>query len=244
MLQKNNNIIEHHCNLVPGLCSLFVIVVTMLAIATDTARAFPTVTVGRNVCFFASRPEAEPEPELLRLVDSELTELGREITSPVIVLAVSSDSDNHYAKTLPAVPAAVMMAVAGFFCISLVKDRRFWGSILAALLWIHNPVLRAAILPGKQPAPYGHTNQYIAIKSSKLYLSAGIQKNKAPFFLTRSAVFKTGCNALESSFLISADSSLIYIPQNCFPAFTGRYLVCFSPAFVFENLSRGPPYLA
>lgn len=40
------------------------------------------------------------------------------------------------AKSLPAVPGALFMALVGFLCVSLVKDRRVWLAALAGLLWL------------------------------------------------------------------------------------------------------------
>lgn len=40
-----------------------------------------------------------------------------------------------YVKSLPAVPTTILMVLTGFFCISLVRDRRFWLAALAGILW-------------------------------------------------------------------------------------------------------------
>jgi len=38
-------------------------------------------------------------------------------------------------KALPAAPGTLLMVFVGFLCVSLVKDRRIWFSILSGLLW-------------------------------------------------------------------------------------------------------------
>jgi len=37
---------------------------------------------------------------------------------------------------LPAVPPALLMVLTGFFCVSLIRDRRTWVAVLAGLLWV------------------------------------------------------------------------------------------------------------
>jgi hypothetical protein len=39
-------------------------------------------------------------------------------------------------KSLPPVPGALFLGLAGFLCVSLVKDRRVWLTALAGLLWL------------------------------------------------------------------------------------------------------------
>ena len=47
------------------------------------------------------------------------------------------------AKSLPAVPGALLMGLTGFLCVSLVKDRRFWLAALAGLLWLGQAGIQA-----------------------------------------------------------------------------------------------------
>jgi hypothetical protein len=39
-------------------------------------------------------------------------------------------------RSLPSIPRAILMALTGFICVSLVRDRRFWLAALAGLVWM------------------------------------------------------------------------------------------------------------
>jgi len=69
------------------------------------------------------------------------------------------------AKSIPAGPTAILMVISGFACVSLVRDRRWWLSLVLALLCLSQAALglsaprRAYICRGKsitrpkEPAP-------------------------------------------------------------------------------------------
>ena len=49
---------------------------------------------------------------------------------------ISSQSPPIRVKYLPAVPGTLPMVFVGFLCVSLVKNRRMWLTVLARLLWL------------------------------------------------------------------------------------------------------------
>ena len=63
---------------------------------------------------------------------SQLVSIGAEILKPPPDF---TDFSPAGAKTLPPVPAALFMVLTGFFCVSLVRDRRIWLAALAGVLW-------------------------------------------------------------------------------------------------------------
>jgi len=64
--------------------------------------------------------------------NAHLANIGVELLKPPADLRNSALVG---AKILPPIPAALFMVLTGFLCISLVKDRRLWLSVLAGLLW-------------------------------------------------------------------------------------------------------------
>ena len=66
------------------------------------------------------------EPCSLRLVG-----ITAEFLKPPSYFACSPSAPIQ-AKLLPAVPAALLMVLTGFLCVSLVKDRKAWLAVLAA----------------------------------------------------------------------------------------------------------------
>lgn len=69
------------------------------------------------------------------LYNSHLAIIYAEFRKPPVSSMVSP-STAITAKSLPAVPGTFLMVLVGFFCVSLVKDRRFWWAALAALSWL------------------------------------------------------------------------------------------------------------
>jgi len=152
------------------------------------------------------------------------------------------------AKALPAVPGTLLMVLAGFFCISLVRDRNAWMTGLAAVLWAgqigiqalpqiacrfargsENQKLHAAATytihaQGSRRRSDIEGTQYIGL----LHHLAGIPELKHSPVITPSPV------------AILPASDFLIASQPC-TALQAEQIICFSPAFIFDNLARGPP---
>ncbi len=55
----------------------------------------------------------------------------------------SPQNPSIHIKALPAVPAGAFLALSGFLCVSLVKDRKVWLASLAGLLWVSQAGIQA-----------------------------------------------------------------------------------------------------
>ena len=185
------------------------------------------------------------------------------------------------AKSLPAVPGALFMALTGFFCVSLVKDHKIWLAALAALLWAGQagftalPQLASHLQSKKQVEQHASANityacelehpdrlrselegrQYIGL----LYHLAGIPATNSSFTNREPAGSitlnqynrKPYGKAVISPYKDTYTSQSAIIPErysfnllfNCLASRVEQF-VCFSPAFMFDNLARGPPDLA
>ncbi|MBN1788220.1 MAG: hypothetical protein JW806_07475 [Sedimentisphaerales bacterium] len=66
---------------------------------------------------------------------SRLAEIGEEFTKPSIIISGSTGTSQTSTRSLPAIPATFFMVLTGFFCVSLVKDRKAWVTALTGVLY-------------------------------------------------------------------------------------------------------------
>ncbi|MCF7958016.1 MAG: hypothetical protein K9M57_06150 [Phycisphaerae bacterium] len=59
---------------------------------------------------------------------------GVDLFGPTDLVASGVPLETHAAKELPAVPGAILMTLAGFLCVSLVRDRRAWLATVTTIL--------------------------------------------------------------------------------------------------------------
>lgn len=114
----------------------------ILLLAATAASGAPTVAIDNPIiaptCQIASNtPDVIiPTEEVVGPIDAKLANLGKEFLQPPASFAVLGDAQgNNVIKPLPAVPAAVLMVLFGFLCVSFVRDRRVWLAALTGLLW-------------------------------------------------------------------------------------------------------------
>jgi hypothetical protein len=176
---------------------------------------------------------------------------------------------------LPAVPAAIFIALIGFLCVSFVKDRRVWLAALAALLWAGQAGIQAVPqlalrlshrnhnrqqLDTKLAYPYYLNNssrrrsdiegtQYIGL----LHHLAGIPDSTMSLLLLQESREVTtqlcyrlnpskNTSSFQSQFAFLSEQYGLNSLFNCLAARVKQF-ISFSPAFIFENLARGPPIL-
>ncbi len=115
--------------------------VVMLLLATAVANASPTVAsqdaiLSARVCPADTVTTISyPINNILTPSNAKLANLGKEFLKPPVSSAGLGSAQANLVKPLPAVPAAVFIALIGFLCVSFVKDRRVWLAALAGLLW-------------------------------------------------------------------------------------------------------------
>jgi len=116
------------------------LIILLSLVAATAVSAAPTMSdCNKNFIIGAVSPASNAHlPYILEasqineFSNSHLAAIGIEILKPP---ADFTDSQTTGLKNLPPVPAAFFMALTGFLCVSLVKDRRFWLAVLAGLLW-------------------------------------------------------------------------------------------------------------
>lgn len=263
--------------------SLFLLILLAAAVV---ANASPTVTTDNSIVptvrMASDTPGMiVPNNEVIQPIDSKLANLGRKLLAPPASSAVLGNAPGNHVKALPAVPAAFFMALIGFLCVSLVKDRRVWLTALAGLLWASQAGIQALpqlalrlchrnhieqLLYAELTYPYYLNNssrlrsdiegtQYIGL----LHHLAGIPDAKSASANPRLAeliAFSRHNRRLYGKVFNSPHRkthtfhSAVILEQYCLNslfkclASKAKQFICFSPAFIFDNLARGPPLLA
>jgi hypothetical protein len=207
--------------------------------------------------------------DFLDPVNSRLASLASEfLRSPIYSGDLSDDMFEHV-KPLPAVPTAALMVLTGFLCVSLVKDRRIW---LAALVGLLSVGQRGVDIVPKLVLHLGqriYSNQQVAEEQSQssliesiarprcdiesryiglLYYLAGIPNSRALSHLCyKAGLFDTSVRTEDRlripEFTATELLSYLILASNLKAPIAERH-ACFSPAFIFQNLSRGPPIFA
>lgn len=103
------------------------------------------------------------------LSNSTLAEIGSEIFKPSPDYPDFNSTDQVQAKSLPAVPAAVLMSIIGFLCVSLVNDRKIWLSVFVGIILLSQagiqtlPRLTARLAQGRFAGT--HSGADVAVNS-------------------------------------------------------------------------------
>jgi len=229
-----------------------------------TANAAPTIG-SQNGNFFAPAVSptsfshiavvADVTDTAIESGDAHLGRLAVELFKPPDPYIDSSNT-----KSLPAVPGALLMVVTGFLCVSLVKDRRFWLASFAGMLGVGHAGIHAVPQLAMRLGHRAHSQQQVAaelvypyfLENSRLrsdmegtqYIGllhhlAGIPQSTMSFLLNRHSRQAEDEVRAHQCAVIGISSRIIPV-INCL-ALKIRQFVCFSPAFIFENLARGPP---
>jgi len=177
---------------------------------------------------------------------------GDSIDSPVPAVAATS---------LPAVPGALFMGLTGFLCVSLVRDRKVWIALLAGLLWAGQAGVTvlpqvAYHLAGRRHATQcfspnvayvptlDHADRPRSDIEGTRYIGllrylAGIPNNRMSF-LRKQESKSTNAHVRTPQFALTEVLADILCATKRLVRITKRHAY-FSPAFIFENLPRGPP---
>jgi hypothetical protein len=160
----------------------------------------------------------------------------RETILHLPAFGVKSISYPSQAKSLPAVPGALLMALAGFLCVSLVRDRRIW---LTTILWIAHvglatlPQFTSHLNCKKQTGQVLHSTS-ISELSEPIYLKSGALHSMVvalvkPADTLQSAIISDRCEFLTLPLLCAAPKveQIYHISE-----------------YVFARLPRGPPEAA
>ena len=193
-----------------------------------------------------------PVPALTVSSEHELSHIGKAFLQPPNIISGIRNTSLPANKSLPNAPAAVLLGLVGFLCVTAVKDRKEWLAALAAVLWLGQAGLTAL------PNFISHHQTKNQIQQLSYQLRGSILENSSRL---RSEVEGSEYISLlhhlssipdDHSNAISFDTSqpvivskrdTLNIHLDC-KAVQAEQFTCFSPAFIFNNLSRGPPMFA
>ncbi len=231
--------------------------VSLLLLVTSVINAAPTISTCDSVTcnlavssyLYAQKPEDTDFPNLIAHSDSTIAAAAAGLLKAPADFTTYATPPYNYSKNLPAVPSAAFMLLSGFLCVSLVKDRRMWLAAFAGLLWAGQVSIE---LVPQLALCFSHSNssqQRICAEISHSLTHENSPRLGGDKEVTRyigllrhlegipvnSSTFTYPSATIESQF---ASYPLLRCPvQDC------EKFVNFSAAFIFNNLSRGPPTL-
>jgi len=233
-----------------------VVVVLLSLLVLTAANAAPTVSNrSSNLVVSAVSPGSDAQIPIVADVtytiesdDSYLAEVAAEFLKPPPAF-MGSPALPVGAKSLPAVPGALLMVLTGFLCVSLVKDRKVWLAALAGLLWLGQAGIQAVPQLALRLSHRNHTEQQLsAVLTYPYYLEnsnrlrSDIEGTQYIGLLHHLAGIPQDTMSFPSPSAIISERYSLNLLLNCLTLKIEQF-ICFSPAFIFENLPRGPPEL-
>jgi hypothetical protein len=248
----------------------------LLLFAASTVSASPTVISGsspRTTSLSADRATGVVTYNLgSNAVCDQMSEFGRAFLQPQLPDSRTAAGNN---RCLPAVPPAIAMVLTGFFCISLIRDRRAWLTVLSGLLWVSQMGIGALPELTSRISRKIHTGQLIDTTlalpclvegdyypdgyseeiryTGLLHHLAGIPQDVVSAFTNKRVSHIRLCRSIYSKGFGSIDEDTRAFQaatvlgqlalsklSSCLVSGT-RQFVCFTPAFIFCQLPRGPP---
>ena len=239
----------------------------LLLLAASAVRASPTIISDSSIPIASRLTDDATDidscvPGSIEF-SSQISELSRTLLLPPQANnQTTQEGNNHY---IPVLPPAIGMVLMGFICVSLFRDRKAWLAVIAFLFAagqtgitalpelsrlcrkVHNcqpiePTLAELYSPGDgfYPANYSEQIRYTGL----LHHLAGIPKQTSVFTNKRISPGRLyrgmGFNTRASQHAIVPALSSLNTAYDCLVRPT-RQFVCFTPAFIFSCLSRGPP---
>ena len=237
--------------------------ILLLLLVVTTANASPTigkqsgtyvvpvVSPSSNASFTIGADLADT----LESGDSHLARFAFELLSPP-----NPYVDNSKPKSMPPVPGAIFMVLTGLLCVSMVKDHKLWLTAVAGLFWVGQTGIHAIPNLAVRLGHRTHSRQQLAaelmypcyLENSRprsdmegssyiglLHHLEGIPGDKISLLQKQlQNHIEDKVRAAQSALM---GNSLHFVPVYKCLTVKARQLVCFTSAFIFENLPRGPP---
>ncbi|MHC4461060.1 MAG: hypothetical protein ACYS6W_18235 [Planctomycetota bacterium] len=232
------------------------VVVLLPLFILSAANATPTVSnYSSNFVVSAVSPTSDVHVPIVADVinttesgNSHLAEVAAEFLKPPAAFT-GSQALPVGAKSLPAVPGALLMVLTGFLCVSLVKDRKVWLAALAGLLWLGQAGIQAVPQLALRLSHRNHIEQQFSAELTYPYYLENSNRLRSDTEGTQyigllhhlAGIPQDTLSFLSLSAIIPEQYSLNSL-LNCLTLKIEQFTY-FSPAFIFENLPRGPPKL-
>ena len=225
-----------------------------ILVAASVANASPTITPQGTDLPVSSSPISPPTETaesintIVNPARSELADLGKEILSP-LASAGRPNVGSNSARLLPDAPAAALMLLTGFLCVSLYRDRRAWLIGLMGLLGICQAGIQT--LPrlthhfSYNSYTKQHTGAQLAYPSylGRFHRSRSDIEGSRYIGLLHHLVgipdAKSAANSYTSQPAVIRNNS-VTLNFRCLASKVEQFR-CFSSASIFETIPRGPP---
>ena len=193
------------------------------------------------------------------IAESRLERIGSDFLKPPDDFTGSAQSTVPV-QSLPAVPGALLLALTGFICVSLVKDYKLWLTAVAGLLWVGQSGFHAVPHLAMRLGHRMHNHRQFAAELMYPYylqnarLRCDMEGSSYIGLLRYLEGIPGGkISLLQKKYSRHADnevrahqpalieiSSRIITALNCLTVKI-RPFTCFSQASIFQNLPRAPP---
>jgi hypothetical protein len=166
--------------------------------------------------------------------DSVLAAVARQLFKPPGDRNGSAASASTAVATFPAVPGALYLALTGFLAVLLGRNRKAVPAALIALFCLSQTATHAATRLARSALSEKHCHKRTAAELSRSHHLVTVSAMRR--------VIEPGqdTNPWAPSSAIMPDQYHLDIRSECLPS-TDEDFICFSPAFVFDSLPRGPP---
>jgi hypothetical protein len=244
----------------------------LLLLIASAVSASPTIISDGSIP--VASPSADRANDIVSYVpgsiefSSQISELSRTLLQPPQANnQTTQEGNNHY---IPVLPPAIGMVLTGFMCVSLFRDRKSWLAVMAflfaagqtgiaALPELTSRLVRKAqnsrqidatlsvsytLASGYYPESFNSQTQYAGL----LHHLAGIPRKTSVFTnkrisLSRLYLGTAGYNTRASQHAIVPALSSLSTAYN-YLVRPNRQFICFTPAFIFNLIPRGPPICA
>jgi hypothetical protein len=231
-----------------------------LLFAVSIANASPTTThhtTDLSTSLSLANPRTATSGSIntvVKPVNDELANLAKEFLQPPESSAALLNLSSNSVRLLPAVPATVLMLLTGFLCISFYRDRKVWLMALIGLLWAGQTSIQALPQLALRLSHGNHSQQqfsstelsYPHYLENSNRLRSDVEGTRYIGLLHHLGGIPDAKSVINShisqpAIIFKQDS--LTLQFHCM-AFKAEQLICFSPAFIFESIPRGPPKLA
>lgn len=227
----------------------------MLCVTATAVIAVPTVgdsgpvslsipDQGRNMSLSTSAMTISSEPEL--------ASIGKKFLQPPNIISGMKNTDLRVDRSLPSVPAAVLLGLVGFLCVTGIKDRKEWLTALATIIWLSQTGITAIpkLLPNHQIKK--HTKHSSCLEKGDAYLLENSSRLRSEVEGSEYINLIHYLSSIPDGHSSATDNidtaqpaivfkrSALNLHLHC-SAVAAEQFTCFSPAFIFSNQSRGPP---
>ena len=231
---------------------------TFLLFAASAANASPTVTRrGAELPDSLSLTNTQTTTSdsintVVKPVRAELANLAKEFLQPPENSSGLLDAHNNSIRSLPAVPATVLMLLSGFLCVSLYRDRKVWLMVLMGLLWAGQAGIQTLPRLAHHFSHKNHTKQQIRAQLTYPHYLENSRRLCSDVKDTRYVGLLRHLGGIpdnkSTANLHTTQPAIIFQPDTLSVQFhclapKAMQFICFLPAFIFETIPRGPPEL-